>query len=127
MCAIGCGPAMARRSSANGGGRMAAGFSSRCGCRWRARAAEVMQTLRTLIVDDEPLAIERLQILAGQQEGVSLVGTASARPSDLRLVAALPPDLLLRDIATPDLHGPELPNAIHQLYNPPAAGLAPPP
>ena len=37
----------------------------------------MLQTLRTLIVDDEPLAIERLQILAGQQDGVSLVGTAS--------------------------------------------------
>ena len=49
----------------------------------------MMQTLRTLIVDDEPLAIERLQILAGQQDGISLVGTASDGASALRMVDAL--------------------------------------
>jgi two-component system response regulator AlgR len=78
------------------------------------------QTLRTLIVDDEPLAIERLQILAGQQEGVSLVGTASDGASALRLVDALAPDLLLCDIAMPDLNGIEVAAAIDKLDNPPA-------
>lgn len=79
-----------------------------------------MQTLRTLIVDDEPLAIERLQILAGQQEGVSLVGTASDGASALRMVDALAPDLLLCDIAMPDLNGLEVAAAIDKLDHPPA-------
>src|SRR3546814_4877 len=82
--------------------------------------ADGMQALRTLIVDDEPLAIERLQILAGQQEGVSLVGTASDGASALRMVDALAPDLLLCDIAMPDLNGLEVAAAIDRLDNPPA-------
>ena len=80
----------------------------------------MQQTLRTLIVDDEPLAIERLQILAGQQEGVSLVGTASDGASALRMVEALAPDLILCDIAMPDLNGLEVAAALDQLDNPPA-------
>ncbi|MGQ3099794.1 MAG: DNA-binding response regulator [Alphaproteobacteria bacterium HGW-Alphaproteobacteria-17] len=80
----------------------------------------MMQTLRTLIVDDEPLAIERLQILTGQQDGVSLVGTASDGASALRMVDALAPDLVLCDIAMPDLNGLEVAAAIDRLDNPPA-------
>ena len=68
--------------------------------------------IRTLIVDDEPLAIERLQILAGQQDGVSLVGTASDGASALRMVDALAPDLVLCDIAMPDLDGLQVAAAI---------------
>src|SRR3546814_5344559 len=80
----------------------------RCGCHWHGRLVEMLQTLRTLIVDDEPLAIERLQILAGQQDGIALVGTASDGASALRMVDALAPDLLLCDIAMPDLNGLEV-------------------
>ena len=80
----------------------------------------MIQTLRTLIVDDEPLAIERLQILTGQQDGVSLVGTASDGASALRMVDALAPDLVLCDIAMPDLNGLEVAAAIEQMDNPPA-------
>ena len=80
----------------------------------------MIQTLRTLIVDDEPLAIERLQILTGQQDGVSLVGTASDGASALRMVDALAPDLVLCDIAMPGLNGLEVAAAIERLDNPPA-------
>ena len=80
----------------------------------------MIQTLRTLIVDDEPLAIERLQILTGQQDGISLVGTASDGASALRMVDALAPDLLLCDIAMPDLNGLEVAAAIEAMDNPPA-------
>ncbi|HEY0595903.1 response regulator transcription factor [Sphingopyxis sp.] len=80
----------------------------------------MLQTLRTLIVDDEPLAIERLQILTGQQEGISLVGTASDGASALRMVDALAPDLVLCDIAMPDLNGLEVAAALDALENPPA-------
>lgn len=80
----------------------------------------MIQTLRTLIVDDEPLAIERLQILTGGQDGISLVGTASDGASALRMVDALAPDLLLCDIAMPDLNGLEVAAAIEAMDNPPA-------
>lgn len=61
--------------------------------------------LRTLIVDDEPLAIERLQILSARVPGIQLVGTASDGEAALRLVEALQPELLFLDIAMPGLDG----------------------
>ncbi len=61
--------------------------------------------LRTLLVDDEPLAVERLQILCARVPGVQLVGTATDGQAALRLVEALQPELLLLDIAMPGLDG----------------------
>jgi two-component system response regulator AlgR len=68
--------------------------------------------LRTLIVDDESLAIERLQILCARIAGVSLVGTASDGASALRLIEALAPDLLLLDIQMPGMDGMAVANAL---------------
>src|SRR5258707_770331 len=51
--------------------------------------------LKTLLVDDEPLAIERLQILCSRVPELNLVGTASDGAAALRLAEALKPDLLL--------------------------------
>jgi two-component system response regulator AlgR len=68
--------------------------------------------LRTLLVDDEPLAIERLQILCARVPGLHLVGTASDGAAALRLVEALKPDLLLLDIAMPGLDGMSVARAL---------------
>lgn len=65
----------------------------------------VEAVLRTLIVDDEPLAIERLQILSAPMPGILLVGTASDGEAALRLIDALSPELVLLDIAMPGLDG----------------------
>lgn len=61
--------------------------------------------LKTLIVDDEPLAVERLQILCAKIDDVDLVGTATNGVSALRLIEALAPDLLLLDISMPVMDG----------------------
>jgi DNA-binding LytR/AlgR family response regulator len=61
--------------------------------------------LRTLIVDDEPLAIERMQLLCANQPQLALVGTASDGAAALRLIEALTPDLVFLDIAMPELDG----------------------
>lgn len=61
--------------------------------------------LRTLIVDDEPLAIERMQILCAEQPGITLVGTAADGAAALRMIESLSPDLVLLDIAMPELDG----------------------
>lgn len=60
--------------------------------------------LRTLLVDDEPLAIERLQILCAGLD-VTLVGSASDAAGALRLIDALDPELVVLDIAMPGLSG----------------------
>jgi two-component system, LytTR family, response regulator AlgR len=61
--------------------------------------------VRTLIVDDEPLAIERLQVLCAREPLVDLVGTASDGNAALRLTEVLEPEALLLDISMPELDG----------------------
>jgi len=61
--------------------------------------------LRVLVADDEPLAVERLQLLLARSEGAQLVGSASDGDSAITLSEALRPDLLLLDIAMPGLDG----------------------
>lgn len=63
------------------------------------------RVLKVLIVDDEPLAVERLQILCAKIEGISLVGTGSDGAQALRLIEALTPDVVLLDIQMPGLDG----------------------
>jgi two-component system, LytTR family, response regulator AlgR len=71
-----------------------------------------MAELRVLIVDDEPLAVERLQILLARQEGVALAGTASDGEAALRVVEAVRPDLVLLDIAMPGMDGIDVARAL---------------
>jgi two-component system response regulator AlgR len=61
--------------------------------------------LKILVVDDEPLATERLQLLLARIGGVDLVGTASDGEAACRMAEALSPDLLLLDIAMPGMDG----------------------
>ena len=67
-----------------------------------------VRTLRVMIVDDEPLAIERLQLLLARLDGVTLVGTAPDGEAALRIAEAVNPDLLLLDIAMPGMDGLEV-------------------
>jgi two-component system response regulator AlgR len=76
--------------------------------------------LTTLLVDDEPLAIERLQILCARMPGLDLVGTASDGAAALRMVGALKPDLLLLDIAMPGLDGMAVARALQSATPRPA-------
>lgn len=61
--------------------------------------------MRTLIVDDEPLAVERMQILASRIPTLQVVGTASDGAQALRLIDALSPDLVLLDMTMPEVDG----------------------
>lgn len=63
------------------------------------------EALRTLIVDDEPLAVERLQILCARIADITLVGTAADGAAALRLIESLSPDLILLDIQMPGMDG----------------------
>jgi two-component system response regulator AlgR len=61
--------------------------------------------LRTLIVDDEPLAIERMQVLCAEIDALSVVGTASDGEAALTLATKLSPDLVLLDMTMPGMDG----------------------
>jgi two-component system response regulator AlgR len=76
--------------------------------------------LRTLVVDDEPLAVERLQILCAREPAIDLVGVASDGEAALRMVEALDPELLLLDIAMPGIDGMEVARALEQRPRRPA-------
>jgi DNA-binding LytR/AlgR family response regulator len=64
-----------------------------------------MNRLRTIIVDDEPLAVERLEILCNEQPAIEIVGTASDGVAALRLAQQLTPDLMFLDIGMPKMDG----------------------
>lgn len=80
----------------------------------------VADRLRTLIVDDEPLAVERMQILCAGIPEVDLIGTASDGEAALRLIDALNPDLVLLDIAMPHRDGIGVASALSTLSHRPA-------
>ena len=78
------------------------------------------QPLRTLIVDDEPLAIERLRVLCRQIGGLDVVGSAGDGLSALGEAEALTPDLVLLDMTMPELDGLGVARSLAKGPNPPA-------
>ncbi|KKM89124.1 hypothetical protein LCGC14_1251810 [marine sediment metagenome] len=73
-----------------------------------------------LIVDDEPLARERLRRLAEDLPDYQVCGEAADGESTLARVAELQPDILLLDIRMPGVDGLEVASRLSQLSNPPA-------
>jgi two-component system response regulator AlgR len=67
--------------------------------------AENGDALRALIVDDEPLAVERMQVICAELDQLSVVGTAGDGTAALRLAEKLNPDLLLLDMTMPGMDG----------------------
>jgi two-component system response regulator AlgR len=70
--------------------------------------------VRVMVVDDEPLAVERLQLLLARLDGVSLVGTANDGEGALRIAEAVSPDLVLLDIAMPGMDGIDVARALSE-------------
>lgn len=62
-------------------------------------------TLRALLVDDEPLAVERLADLLTRVGGVEVAGTAGTGEAALERIAEIAPDLILLDVEMPLLDG----------------------
>lgn len=61
--------------------------------------------LRVLIVDDEPLARERIRTLLGPHEDIEIVGEAGDGRSAVDRVEELRPDLMFLDVQMPQLNG----------------------
>ncbi|QUL37255.1 LytTR family DNA-binding domain-containing protein [Erythrobacter sp. JK5] len=85
-----------------------------------ADAATEQSALRTLIVDDEPLAVERIQVICAEIDAISVAGTASDGAAALRLIDKLAPDLVLLDMTMPELDGLGVARKLADLDNPPA-------
>jgi len=77
-------------------------------------------TMRVLVVDDEPLARERLRLLLGELPGVECAGEAASGEEALRLAAELDPDVVLLDIRMPGMGGLEAARRLAALDEPPA-------
>lgn len=86
----------------------------------KSPAKTELEPLRTLIVDDEPLAVERMQVLCAEIADLSVVGTASDGDAALRLAEKLRPDLLLLDMTMPGKDGLTLARELAAVDNPPA-------
>ncbi len=76
--------------------------------------------LRTLIVDDEPLAIERMQVLCGEIADLTVVGSAADGASALRLSGKHEPDLVLLDMTMPGMDGLAVARELGRAEQPPA-------
>jgi two-component system response regulator AlgR len=83
-------------------------------------APTVSRSWKTLIIDDEPLAVERLQILCAKVPEIDLAGTATHGAAALRLVEALSPELLLLDIDMPGMDGLAVARALQGMAQRPA-------
>lgn len=68
--------------------------------------------MRILIVDDEPLALERLRACLALTQGVELVGSAADGDEAEQHIAELKPDLVLLDIHMPGRSGIALTRAL---------------
>lgn len=78
------------------------------------------ESLRALIVDDEPLAVERMQVVCSRIPGIEIAGTASDGEAALRLIEALDPAIVLLDITMPTTDGLTVASRLAKTDNPPA-------
>lgn len=76
--------------------------------------------LRVVLVDDEPLAIERLETLCGRIADVEVVGTADHGEAALEAIGRTTPDLVLLDLTMPGLDGIEVAKRLAKMPSPPA-------
>ena len=67
-----------------------------------------LETLRTVVVDDEQLAREELCFLLQQLPGVEVVAQAGDGPEALTVIAEQSPDLVMLDVQMPGLTGFEV-------------------
>src|SRR5262245_16751280 len=70
-----------------------------------ARWTLAVKTIRALIVDDEPLARERIRSLLRQETDMEVVGEAVDGKAALEALRELRPDLLFLDVQMPGCDG----------------------
>jgi len=78
----------------------------------RESGKNASEKTKVLIVDDHMIVVEGIRRLVSEQEDFQVVGTASDGLEAIRQVKALKPDIVIMDIAMPNLDGIE---AIHEI------------
>jgi len=68
--------------------------------------------IRTVIVDDEELARERIQSLLGAQPDVEIVGVCADGPTAVETIDRTQPDLVFLDVQMPGMDGFEVLDAV---------------
>ena len=64
--------------------------------------------MRVVIVDDEPLACERIRTLLADERGVEIAGECHDGKSALEMIRRLVPDLVFLDVQMPEMDGFEV-------------------
>ena len=76
--------------------------------------------MRTLVVDDERLARNRLRRMLARSEGIEVIGEAADGKEALEKITELQPDLVFLDIRMPEMDGIEvarcLPHDLHVVF-----------
>src|SRR5690554_3089357 len=71
--------------------------------------------LKTLVIDDEPLALVRIkQLIKEYSQYIEIIGEASSGGEAVEKVKSLKPDLIFLDIQMPDLNGFEVLEALEE-------------
>ena len=78
------------------------------------------QRLKTLIVDDEPLAIDRIEAICKGLDKVEVTGSALNGAQALDIAKQSKPDLVLLDMTMPEMDGLETARAFARWETPPA-------
>lgn len=73
-------------------------------------------TIRILLADDHRMFREALRVPLGSEPDLEIVGEASTGEETLSAVAQLAPDVLVLDIALPDMNGIEVARRIAHLH-----------
>jgi DNA-binding NarL/FixJ family response regulator len=83
----------------------------------------VCQTIRTVIVDDSPMFLERALRWLKKEPGVEVVGQATSGDEAVIQVQLLHPDLVIMDLAMAGLNGIQAAKKMKQEKDPPAVIL----
>ncbi|MGR8949259.1 MAG: LytR/AlgR family response regulator transcription factor [Gammaproteobacteria bacterium] len=76
--------------------------------------------MKVLLVDDEPLARDRLRALLADLGETDIVAEGGSGQAAIELTRQYQPDVLLLDIRMPGIHGIEAANHIARMESPPA-------
>ncbi|MFK4004688.1 LytR/AlgR family response regulator transcription factor [Qipengyuania sp. NPDC077563] len=83
-------------------------------------AEDIQEKLRTLIVDDEPLAVERMQIICKKLANIEVIGTAGDGAEALKMIEQQRPELVLLDMTMPEVDGLSVARTLSKQDNRPA-------